>query len=143
MREGGLIPDPRRTAQNRNYPLPHYPYWKPWDFRLPASSYSLPTVPTFEESGRKVSWADYRGHRLAEVGQGSRNPSRRHASPELADQKTRQRLYLSSAMSSARLSLARASCCICRVEGPTLGVERMMDGGGEGSASDTVVHESK
>lgn len=27
----------------------------------------LPSVPTFEESGTRVSWADYRGHRLAEV----------------------------------------------------------------------------
>ncbi|CAM9860698.1 unnamed protein product, partial [Laminaria digitata] len=27
----------------------------------------LPAVPTFEESGTRVSWADYRGHRLAEV----------------------------------------------------------------------------
>lgn len=30
----------------------------------------LPTVPTFEESGTRVSWADYRGLNLAEV----RNP---------------------------------------------------------------------
>lgn len=27
----------------------------------------LPAVPTFEESGTRVSWADYRGHCLAEV----------------------------------------------------------------------------
>lgn len=27
----------------------------------------LPTVPTFEESSTRVSWADYRGHNLAEV----------------------------------------------------------------------------
>lgn len=27
----------------------------------------LPAVPTFEESGTRVSWADMRGHRLAEV----------------------------------------------------------------------------
>ncbi len=32
-----------------------------------GSSSLLPAVPTFEESGTRVSWADYRGHRLAEV----------------------------------------------------------------------------
>ena len=32
-----------------------------------GASSLLPAVPTFEESGTRVSWADYRGHRLAEV----------------------------------------------------------------------------
>lgn len=33
-----------------------------------GASSLLPAVPTFEESGTRVSWADYRGHSLAEVG---------------------------------------------------------------------------
>lgn len=33
---------------------------------LPTPSL-LPAVPTFEESGTRVSWADYQGHCLAEV----------------------------------------------------------------------------
>ena len=33
----------------------------------PGTSSLLPAVPTFEESGTRVSWADYRGHSLAEV----------------------------------------------------------------------------
>lgn len=37
-----------------------------------GASSLLPAVPTFEESGTRVSWADYRGHSLAEV---SRVPS--------------------------------------------------------------------
>lgn len=32
-----------------------------------GTSSLLPAVPTFEESGTRVSWADYRGHSLAEV----------------------------------------------------------------------------
>lgn len=32
-----------------------------------GASALLPAVPTFEESGTRVSWADYRGHSLAEV----------------------------------------------------------------------------
>lgn len=35
-----------------------------------GTSSLLPAVPTFEESGTRVSWADYRGHSLAEVGPG-------------------------------------------------------------------------
>lgn len=69
---GALVRDPDDNHHHLAHASACYDYQGHWtgsdhhNRQQPGSL--LPAVPTFEESGTRVSWADYRGHRLAEVG---------------------------------------------------------------------------